>query len=66
LISFGEPAKTNQKHALVTLFLMGTSIPEYSIGNQESTQGLTNTLSTAMLALRKKLTMMVLFFKYLC
>ena len=66
LISFGEPVKQSKRPALITLFSMGSSIPEYSIGNQESTQGLTNTRNTLISALRKKLTYWVSFIKYLC
>jgi hypothetical protein len=51
---------------LLTSFLMDTSARKSLIGNGASTQGLTNMLSTAMSRLRKRLTMMVLFFKYLC
>lgn len=66
LISFAKPVKPNQRHALVTLFSMGTSTPEYSTGKQGSTQGLTNTTTTRISALRKRLTYWVSFIRYLC
>jgi hypothetical protein len=42
------------------------SAPASLTGNGENTQGLTNTKSMHISALRKRLTMMGLFFKYLC
>ena len=65
-ISFVPLASLKQRSVLVTSFLMDGSAPKSLTGVGESTQGLTNTLSTAMLVLRKKLTMMGLFIKYLC
>ena len=66
LISFVPCPSQKQTSVLVTSFTMDESAPASLTGSGASTRGLTNTLSTCMLALRKKLTMIVLFFKYLC
>jgi hypothetical protein len=66
LINFDSLASLRQKNVLVTSFSMDESVQESLTGNGEHTRARTNMLSTRILALRKKLTMMVLFFKYLC
>ena len=66
LIRFDSYASLALKTAYPTLSSMGSSIQESSTGNQENTRGLTNIKHTLILALRKKLTMTGLFFKYLC
>jgi len=49
-----------------TSFTMGASLVLLWDGDGESTKGLTNTKSTVTSPLRKRLTMMVDFFRYLC
>jgi len=65
-ISFVPYPKDKKTTVLLTSFTMEESAHTSSTGSGASTQGLTNTLSTCMSALRKRLTMIVLFFKYLC
>ena len=65
-ISFESVASLRQRSASRTLFLTaGLRLPSLT-GNGATTQGLTNTFTTCMSALRKKLTFWVSFFRYLC
>jgi hypothetical protein len=66
LIRFDSYASLALRSAFPTLFLMGSSTQASLTGNQENTQGLTNITTTRISALKKKLTMTRLFFKYLC
>jgi hypothetical protein len=54
------------KKELLTLFSTEKSAPLSLDGSLETTTELTNTPNTLISALRKKLTMMGLFFRYLC
>jgi len=58
--------KASKKSVLVTLFSMKESARQSSDGSGESTRAQTHTRNTLISALRKRLTMMVLFIKYLC
>jgi hypothetical protein len=66
LISFVPYPKHKETRVLLTSFTMEESAHTSLTGSGANTQGLTNTLSTCMSALRKRLTMIVLFFRYLC
>ncbi len=66
LISFAPYPKHKETRVLLTSFMMEESAPTSLTGGGANTQGLTNTLSTCMSALRKRLIMIVLFFRYLC
>jgi hypothetical protein len=66
LIRFDSYASLALRSEFPTLFSMEKSTPASLTGSQENTQGLTNTTTTPTSALKKKLTMMGLFFKYLC
>jgi hypothetical protein len=66
LIRLSEPVRHDPRSVLVTSSLMGSSIHPSLDLSKESTQGLTNTLTTLISALRKKLTYAVNFIKYLC
>jgi len=65
-IRFVSYASLKKKDALPILSLMVVSHPLKKDGHGENTQGLTNTTTTAISRLRKKLTMMGLFLRYLC
>jgi hypothetical protein len=65
-IRFVSYASLKKKDALPTLSLMVVSPLAKKHGLGEHTRALTNTTTTVTSRLRKKLTMMGLFFKYLC
>jgi len=65
-IRFVSYASLKRNAELPTLSLMVVSPQAKKVGHGENTQGLTNTHNTVTSRFRKKLTMMGLFFKYLC
>jgi hypothetical protein len=66
LIRFDSYASLVLKKEFPTLFSTGLSTQPSLDLSKENTQGQTNTQSTLISRLRKRLTMTGLFFKYLC